>query len=88
MTVVDHFRSVLTIIMITLMAFNVGSWYCVTGVKVVCMVQIYLEEFNKYYSFIRILITSLFRILYIKKDHWVKHGIGEKNLVRTMTSQE
>ena len=51
-----------------------GTWYCLP-VKLVF-------EFDLCYNCVGSLGIAIFRILYIKHDHWVKETIGENTLLR------
>ena len=50
-----------------------GSW--------VCTLYRFLNRFNLAYTVIGGLGLSIYRILYIQKDHWVRYVIGEKRLL-------
>ena len=78
---IQHTGNVLYVFHYIMMTLNnttlqniLGPWYC--------FLFIHLMTFEIVYLVVGSFGLSLFRILYIKKDDWVKYGIGEKNLGR------
>ena len=78
-TVIKHANIVSFVLGTTLMVLNdtsleyIGQWYCVS-------IRL-LYQFDACYSCVGSLGVSIFRILYIKNDQWVKYVIGEKALL-------
>ena len=57
----------------TLLEYIPGPWFCTFSRLVF--------QFEHSYSCIGSLVISIYRILYIKQDQWVKYSIGQKNLL-------
>ena len=76
---VQHVSIVLFVLGITLVVIGdasleyIGQWFCVPT-------KLFIA-FDIYYSYIAGLGLSIYRILYIKHDCWVKYKIGERNLL-------
>ena len=79
-TLIQHFNIILYVIRITLLFSydaklheTVGEWYCT--------ITTFIYTFDMHYSYIGSLGLSLFRILYIKCNVWVKYRVGEKKFL-------
>ena len=64
----------------SLLVLNDKLLHVDTGGSSYCKVLIYTLEFLRGYYFIGGLMMSIYRILLIKRHHWV-HGIGQRNLL-------
>jgi len=80
LTLIQHISIVLVVIRITLLFSyeaklheTVGEWYCTMNDVI--------YTFDLYYSYIGSLGLSLFRILYIKCNVWIKYRFGEKRFL-------
>ena len=78
-TIIQHVSSVGFVLGITLKASGdtsleyIGQWFCVPA-------NLFIH-FDICYSYIAGLGLAIYRILYIKHDHWVKYNIGERTLL-------
>jgi len=80
----DHLKQASILFATTLMVLNNESMHLVLGGNWFCIAQILYGHFAFYYSFIGSLGVSIYRILLIKHDHFLKHVIGEKVMLNVI----
>ena len=76
-SVVQHINIVLFVTRLTLILLNDTNLDQI-GAQAFCIASGLIYQFDVCYSCIGSLGISLFRILYIKHDVWLKYGFGEK----------
>ena len=76
-TLVQHINILSFLIRLTLMFSNDG----IVGAKWYCAISSLFFQFDLYYSYIGSLGISVFRILYIKYNGWLKYNFGENKLL-------
>ena len=76
----DHLNNATMILGTTLMIINSGSLHLVVGGDWFCTASILYGHFAFYYSFIGSLGVSIYRILLIKHNHFLKYVIGGKEM--------
>ena len=77
----DHLNNAIMILGTTLMITNSGSLHLVVGGDWFCTLSILYGHFAFYYSFIGSLGVSIYRILLIKHNHFLKYVIGGKEML-------
>ena len=81
-SVVQHINIVLFVTRLTLILLNDTNLDQI-GAQAFCIASGLIYQFDVCYSCIGSLGISLFRILYIKHDVWLKYGFGEKKYMCT-----
>ena len=76
----QHIAAIIQTLWLTSMAIlDAGLDHWIGGTSV-CTILRHMFLFDMYYSIVGSLGISIYRILYIKMDSWVKYGIGETKL--------